>query len=315
MVFVETPEETCAFLARAKEPTASMASSHTTTPLTAMSTSSRAMVQNLSSIITFTLIEYLLSFQDSAPERQDAAPDKRKALSQLVRAHEVPPSAASAVLIASSFSSLAPSKSISQSGLAAASSESAASKSKVKALSCAGPKKTSKASTSSLFVPSSVPSSRDTSPLPEQLAGNKLAEYGGDLDIDPTTILNDIPALLAPVIQMPNPLPGPLYIPERLVPLPPVDWDNLLAAERTKLKAKRQLKVKDLKPMDQTVVSSAISQMGALLMAVCGFPDADMAWLLACKANDWASRRHGCHLKLTKGSEYLQLVSETLVLG
>jgi hypothetical protein len=108
---------------------------------------------------------------------------------------------------------------------------------------------------------------------------------------------------------MPDPLPAPLHVPERLVPLPPVDWDALSAAERAKLKAKYRLKVKDLKLIDQAVVSSALSRMGALLMAVCGFPDADTAWLLACNANDWASRRHGRHLKLTKGSDYLRLVS------
>ncbi|CCO38017.1 hypothetical protein BN14_12179 [Rhizoctonia solani AG-1 IB] len=76
---------------------------------------------------------------------------------------------------------------------------------------------------------------------------------------------------------MPDPLPAPLHVPERLVPLPPVDWDALSATKRAKLKAKYRLKVKDLKLIDQAVVSSSLSQMGALLVAVCGFPDADTA--------------------------------------
>ncbi|KAG8714388.1 hypothetical protein FRC11_008676 [Ceratobasidium sp. 423] len=49
------------------------------------------------------------------------------------------------------------------------------------------------------------------------------------------------------------------------VPLPTIDLNAFLAAERAKIKAKRRAKVnlKDLKPLDQTVVSSALNRMGA----------------------------------------------------
>jgi hypothetical protein len=142
-----------------------------------------------------------------------------------------------------------------------------------------------------------------------------LANYDPNLDIDPATILNGIPKKHAPTLQMPEPLPPPLYVPERTVPLPPVNLDALSAAECAKVKADRQLKVKHLKSADQTVVSSALSRMGALLLAVGGFPDENTAWLLACTANNWASKKHGRHLKLTKGSEYLKLVSTILLIS
>ncbi|KAF8696453.1 hypothetical protein RHS03_07873, partial [Rhizoctonia solani] len=111
---------------------------------------------------------------------------------------------------------------------------------------------------------------------------------------------------------MPHPLPEPLYIPEHQVPLPPIDLDAFPSGKRAKIKAKQQLKLRDLKPIDNVVVSSAISQFGALLVAVCGFPNADTAWLLACNANHWASKKHGRHLKLTKGLEYLKLLYDCI---
>ncbi|KAF8735335.1 hypothetical protein RHS02_06492, partial [Rhizoctonia solani] len=160
-----------------------------------------------------------------------------------------------------------------------------------------------------LATPGSIPPSCDASPFAEQLADDGVAKYGSDLGIDPTQVLVGIPAHLAPTLTMPHPLLEPLYTPEHQVPLPPIDLDAFPSGKHAKIKAKQQLKLRDLKPIDNVVVSSAISQFGALLIAVCGFPDADTAWLLACNANHWASKKHGCHLKLTKGLEYLKLVS------
>ncbi|KAG8710888.1 hypothetical protein FRC11_004011 [Ceratobasidium sp. 423] len=243
---------------------------------------------------------------DHTADQGGKAPlSKRTALNQLIRAHQSPGTATTASIVSagSSFSSLTPSESVSQ-GIAASATPEAPSRPQSK-------KKTKAPTQSTLAVPSSTPS-RDASPFPEQLADGDLAEYGSDLGIDPTKLLDGIPTHLAPLLTMPEPLPEPLYTPERLVPLPAIDLSVFPAAERAKIKAKRQLKVRDLKPADNAVVSSAISRFGALLVTVCGFPDSQTAWLLACNANHWASKKHGRHLKLTKNSEYLKLLYDRI---
>ncbi|KAG8702875.1 hypothetical protein FRC11_011145 [Ceratobasidium sp. 423] len=284
-IIQETPDETRAFLERLK------ASSVGTPP--------DSTVSGTGSVIAATAISTAMG---NSTRLSTAPIDKRKALNKLAQAHPTA-STASVVSIASSFSSIAPSESVSQ-----------AKPTPPDVLPRPKTKKGAKAPTPSLLdVPTgSSTSSRDTSPLPEQLMDDDLAKYSSDLDIDPTTILDGIPKDLAPVLTMPEPLPAPLYVPERRVPLPTIDLNAFPAAERAKIKAKHQLKVKDLKPLDQTVVSSALSRMGALLTTVCGFPDKNTAWLLACNANSWASKKYNRNLKLTKGSEYQKLLYDRI---
>ncbi|CUA77235.1 Melanoma-associated antigen E1 [Rhizoctonia solani] len=271
-----TPEETRAFLAHMKASLAGATASPSASP-------------SLDSVTTASALPAAL---DKATGKSRIPADKCKALNEIISAHQAPPaSVASIASTTSLFSSVTQSKSLSESK----------------------PKKKTKASTPShLKVPTPVASSRDTLPVVEQLVDGDLAEYSINLDIDPATILKGIPKDLAPILRMPEPLPGPLYIPERQVPLEPIDLDVFPAADRAKIKAKRQLKVKDLKPIDQTVVSSALNRMGALIMAVCGFPNEETAWLLACNANYWASKKHRRHLKLTQGSEYLKLLYDRI---
>ncbi|KAG8731163.1 hypothetical protein FRC11_004837 [Ceratobasidium sp. 423] len=291
-VIDESPEATRAFLERMKASTTNTLAVPATTP------SESIVTQSASSAIT----------ESMTSRRNNAHPDKRKALNHLIQAHQPPTSVGSTVSVSSSFASLTPSESVSQGGPAAPTLEPLP-RSKPKSKS----KQKTKASTPSLLgVPASNASSRDTSPLPEQLADGDLAEYGSDLEIDPATILDGIPKHLAPVLEMPEPLSGPLHIPERMVPLEPIDLTAFSATERTKIKAKRELKIKHLKPIDRAVVSSALSRMGALLVVVCGFPDEDTAWLLACNANHWASKKHGRNLKLVKGSEYAKLLYDRI---
>ncbi|CUA73258.1 hypothetical protein RSOLAG22IIIB_10679 [Rhizoctonia solani] len=289
----ELPKETHAFLERAR------ASSTSKPPNSAMLFPSRSSASTTNSS----------GVEDSTPNHGGQAPlSKRTALNQLIRAHQQDATTATASVVsaASSLSSITPSESVSQGIATPTSLEPLASRPRPK------PKK-AKASTQSLLTISNpLPPSRDASPFLEQLVDGDLAEYHSDLGIHPAKLLDGIPAHLAPLLTMPEPLPGPLYIPERQVPLPDIDLSVFPAAERAKIKVKRQLKVKDLKPADHAVVSSAISRFGALLVAVCGFPDSETAWLLACNANHWASKKHGRHLKLTKESEYLKLLYDRI---
>jgi hypothetical protein len=152
-------------------------------------------------------------------------------------------------------------------------------------------------------------SSCDVSPLSDALADGELADYSGDMGIDPTTILDGIPPLLAPAIRFPDPLPGTPYILKPAIQLDPIDYSSMTASEHAKQKRKRRLQVKHLSPANQTMVSAAINRMESLLVMCCGFPNEETCWTLANMANNWACKKYGLNLALTEGSNYKNLVS------
>lgn len=233
-------------------------------------------------------------------------------MSQIITAHNPQPTPApsvvsSASMLSSPSSSLAPSESISQRGKTPSAPRNPSSQ------------KHHKLSQSFLNPAVSQPSSRDNSPLPDVLADGELVDYGDKLAIDPSTLLSSIPKHLAPVPKFPEPLPGPIYLVKRAVPVETqaaVDSSQgVPQAKRTggKSKNKARMGVKDLPLADQTIVRAAISRMSSLLTVCCGFPDETTCWILANMANDWACRKYGRSLALTQDSEYKTLVSDQLL--
>ncbi|KAF8676137.1 hypothetical protein RHS04_06581, partial [Rhizoctonia solani] len=142
---------------------------------------------------------------DYAANHGSQAPlSKHAALNQLICAYQPPDTTAttSVVSTALSLNSITPSKSISQGH---------AMPTAVKALSCSLPKKKAKAT------------------------AHNLAKYSSDLGANPAELLDGIPRHLAPILTMPEPLPEPLYTPERKVPLPAIDLSAFPAAKRAKI--------------------------------------------------------------------------------
>jgi hypothetical protein len=154
------------------------------------------------------------------------------------------------------------------------------------------------------------PSMRDVSPAPSL----EVTDLGVDVSEFETfaDFLKDVPPILAPVATVPDPLPGPARAPQRVRPLPPVDYSGMTARERAATKVARKLKVKDLIDPDKTVVSATLGRLEALLVTHGPFPNDETWRILAQQANNWACRKYGKNLTLTEADDYEQLVCSFL---
>ncbi|KAF8605583.1 hypothetical protein BDV93DRAFT_543248 [Ceratobasidium sp. AG-I] len=276
VVINETPEETAAFLAKAKGQSAPLLDGPATT----------------------------------SPKRKKLTVDRAKAMEQLVSSHAPSPNPSlvsgisAATETSTRTSSIAPDDSVSQTGVSK--SKKLVKPSLQVSHSGSGTRDVSPAAPPHLDIPSPDLTSRDVSPATESIVA-----FEEDYDVEFEASRVDIHSLLEGIPKPwnvgPAVMPPALSEPLHTAKLSPDALLKLSQGRKDKSKPTRAA-ISNFRSQDQGHLSLNIEYMDDLIVNVHAFPDDDTRWTFAVLSNYWACKKLGRNYRLTHESEHCRLL-------